>query len=853
VRRNTKVYESPEGTPRLGQLFVSGTSLGTVEPYVDVATLGVDVGTIPNYATRMTLIGGVRDGFAPNGTWNLTGKVGIGDVDVSADGQYLWFTNLHDRKLYRLDIGGGLVTPGDQLTAADVKGFDLPDPGCVGGVYRPWAIGVHRDGTIFVGGVCTAESGGTRANLEAVVYRFDPTAEVFGSSPVLRFRLDYTKGNAHLGATTGAAFANLNNRWYTWWETPSQSGLWYADRGAMPILSDIVFSDDGHMTLGFIDRMAQRAQTANSRNTGLPGRPAVTDWFWTAAGDILRACTADEQNWQIEPLKPFVTGRDCTINGVTYFTGKAWTGQQSGEQEFYNDTVINYSNTEWFGEQGHLEGALGGLATYPGATHVASTIYDPNSKIFTGGVRWFSQIDGGKRALPTLAAGDRELVAENSGSESFGKAGGIGDIEVLCSMTPVQIGNRIWFDTDGDGVQDPGEPPIAGVTVNLYDSEGTLVATTMTDSDGEYYFSSVSDGFEPYASYTIRLDNPQDYEVGGPLFGFQPSAPGATTAIAEDIDELIGSKAVVAGGSTYGVDAFPQMVVPPLAGGVIDHSFDAGFRVPSVSVGDLVWFDTNNDGIQDDGEPGIAGVTVSITTVDGSPVVDVFGVEVTTTTTDANGNYLFANLPPGQYTVTVTPPMGMSASPPDVGTDRSVDSSTESATSGVLESGDSDLTLDFGFHLPSVSVGDRVWFDLDADGVQDPGELGIAGVTLTITNADGSPVFDVFGNAVTTTTTDANGNYRFDYLPQGEYTVTITPPAGFVPTNVAAVTGNATSVNLTTNGTSDLTLDFGFRIPSVSVGDRVWFDTNNDGIQDAGEPGIAGVTLSITNASMVRR
>jgi hypothetical protein len=114
-----------------------------------------------------------------------------------------------------------------------------------------------------------------------------------------------------------------------------------------------------------------------------------------------------------------------------------------------------------------------------------------------------------------------------------------------------------------------------------------------------------------------------------------------------------------------------------------------------------------------------------------------------------------------------------------------------------------------------------VWIDTDRDGIKDAGESGIAGVTLSITKADGSAVTDVFGNAVTTTTTDAKGKYLFANLPVGSYKVTITSPSGYVATTALAgsdrtvdsSTGTATSVSLTTDGASDLTLDFGVVVP----------------------------------------
>jgi hypothetical protein len=456
------------------------------------------------------------------------------------------------------------------------------------------------------------------------------------------------------------------------------------------------------------------------------------------------------------------------------------------------------------------------FANLPLGTYVV-TVTDPDGFIPTepgDGSSKFDSSTGSATSSALTANGDEDLTLD------FGFV-----------VPMVSVGNFVWFDTNSDGIQDAGEPGLAGVTLTITTSTGGAVTdvfgnpvtTTTTDANGFYLFANL-----PLGTYVVTVTDPVGMEATKANQG------------ALDVDSSTGS----ATSSALTVD------------GDADLTLDFGFVAPRVSVGNFVWFDTNGDGIQSDGEPGIAGVTLTITNLDGSAVIDVFGNEVTTTTTDENGFYLFKDLPLGTYVVAVTDPVGMEATKANQGA-LDVDSSTGSATSSALTfDGDADLTLDFGFVAPRVSVGNFVWLDTNRDGIQGDGEPGIAGVTLTITNADGSEVTDVFGNAVTTTVTDANGLYLFANLPLGTYVVTVTDPAGFIATvpgdgssELDSSSGSATSSALTVDGSSDLTLDFGFVVPRVSVGNFVWFDTNRDGIQDDGEPGIAGVTLTITTST----
>ncbi|MDC4232303.1 SpaA isopeptide-forming pilin-related protein [Actinomyces sp. B33] len=288
-----------------------------------------------------------------------------------------------------------------------------------------------------------------------------------------------------------------------------------------------------------------------------------------------------------------------------------------------------------------------------------------------------------------------------------------------------------------------------------------------------------------------------------------------------------------------------------------------------VSVGDYVWEDVNRDGLQDKTDRPIAGVELTLVGPDGKQVTDVTGKPVGPVKTDDKGMYLFEALPvlkDGQkYTVKVTAPAGFIPTKDGQGWDRAKDSSAEAGqaeSTGLTKHGDKDLTLDFGYVRPRVSVGDYVWEDLDKDGVQDDGEPGIEGVTLELVGPDAKAVTDVFGTPVGPVKTDGKGMYLFEnlpVLPAGKhYTVKVTAPTGFVPTkdgqggdrakDSSAEAGKAESIDLVKDGDKDLTLDFGYIRPRVKVGDYVWEDLNKNGRQDSGEPGIKGVTLTLTDS-----
>ena len=378
-------------------------------------------------------------------------------------------------------------------------------------------------------------------------------------------------------------------------------------------------------------------------------------------------------------------------------------------------------------------------------------------------------------------------------------------------LFPYNIGDTVWNDLNGNGIQDANEPGITGVTVNLLDTNNQVINTTTTDSNGQYFFD-VDKG-----TYSVQVVPPTGYN-------FTKQFAGTDTTADSNINPSTGvSDSVVISSAN-------------------DLTIDAGLYQP-VTIGNFVWNDQNGNGLQDTNEPGITGVTVNLLGSDGTTVVD-------TTTTATDGSYSFTTTP-GTYSVQVVAPSGESFTSQYAGTDKTIDSnanvSTGTSEAITLASGATDNTIDFGLYQP-VTIGNFVWNDQNGNGIQDTNEPGIAGVTVNLLGSDGTSV-------VATTTTATDGSYSFTTAP-GTYTVQFVAPSGysFTTKNAAgSTTGNDSNANTTSgkadaitlaSGSSDNTIDAGLYLP-VTIGNFVWNDVNGNGIQDTNETGIQGVTVNL--------
>ncbi|MBN1667553.1 MAG: carboxypeptidase regulatory-like domain-containing protein, partial [Anaerolineales bacterium] len=420
-------------------------------------------------------------------------------------------------------------------------------------------------------------------------------------------------------------------------------------------------------------------------------------------------------------------------------------GLENVDVEIYNTSgdLITYTRTS---EAGFY--SFGGLAdgtytikvvpsTLPGAGSGLSNSIDPD----TVGT-------GDNQSSVTLSAGNRINLLQDFG---------------YIASTPNTLGGTIWEDRDADGVLDESNAGLAGVTVALLDADGNLLGTTTTDANGDYTFSGLPDG-----DYRVHVLD-QDGILNGYWHAIGPDAGDGSTDNNSQSDP-------------YAVS---------LSGGETHTLADFGYYREPASLGEVVWDDLDGDGIQDDGEPGLPGVQVTLTvTYPGGA-----GSLTLVTTTDANGYYSFDNLLLDEdydgagtsgvdepaYQISFATPAGYQASPTDQGGDDSADSDGTSVNNISLPAqGQSNDTVDCGFYQVS-RIGDTIWNDINANGLQDEPNAGIAGLRVYI-DSNGNDQYDV-GEPFDIT--DADGAYEIVVLASGAYTLrvdTTTVPAGLTLT-----------------------------------------------------------------------
>ncbi len=417
--------------------------------------------------------------------FDAIGKLGIGGISLSEDEETLWVVNLTARTLLEIRIGVPPVTP----TAADITVHPLPAPACSDGVFRPWAVKAYA-GQVYVGGVCSGELPYAGKNIDttdltAHIYRHDPNGAAGNFTEVFSFPLNYPRGrasNAGPGNRVSAAWLPWINEWSDIGPPvplPGQ-GPFGQTIYPQPMLTAIDFDVDGAILVAFNDRAGMQLGNRNystiATDTG--------EYDGVAAGDLLRVC--------VDPAAP--SGYSLENAGACpggLVGGSTNNRQGPGNGEFYNRDEYGTA---------HDEVTIGGMAVHYGQRQVITTAYDAllagqGGQVRSGGLRWFNAANGAFINAYTIFGTDQP-IGSPPGTRvrraTFGKSAGLGDLETFCDQAPIEIGNRVWLDANRNGVQDPDEPPIPGVTVELW-RNGQRIGVAVTDAEGTYYFRSGRD------------------------------------------------------------------------------------------------------------------------------------------------------------------------------------------------------------------------------------------------------------------------------------------------------------------------------------------------------------------------
>ena len=193
-----------------------------------------------------------------------------------------------------------------------------------------------------------------------------------------------------------------------------------------------------------------------------------------------------------------------------------------------------------------------------------------------------------------------------------------------------------------------------------------------------------------------------------------------------------------------------------------DH--DNTVLISQASISGYVWHDVDEDVVIDAGENGLNNVRVSL---QGS---DIFGNPINVTaTTDDDGAYAFTGLNPGAYTLNETQPDNFASTGASIGSNGGTLNGSDTVETIAITSGDQAVQYNFGEDF-GVSIGDRVWYDADRDGIQDDGEVGVEDVLVYLyrdTNADNAFTAGT-DTYVASMFTDATGDYQFDALTDGD-------------------------------------------------------------------------------------
>ena len=465
------------------------------------------------------------------------------------------------------------------------------------------------------------------------------------------------------------------------------------------------------------------------------------------------------------------------LSGKVYYDANESSSFDNGEDPFKDITV-------------ELIGADGSV--------VATTKTDADGNYsFTG-------LDAGTYTVKVTKAGD---IAELTQTEDpDGTKDNASGAITLNADNPVRenvnfgyikkhaISGNVYLDQNRDKTKNTGDIDLSGVTVKLLDKDGNVVGTTTTDKDGNYSFTGLNDG-----TYTVQVDKTgplADKEQTEDPSGKTDSRSQAITFTRTDPD------------------------VTNVNFGYADN----------YSIHGLVYRDGDRNETHGATEKGYANQTVELRDKDGKVVA--------TTTTDENGAYSFEKLPAGDYTVKVVKDGALT----DLDQTEDPDSTKDSASGVISLSNDHRTRTDVNFgYIANNSINGTIYRDGDRDGKKGDTEGRYSGVTVQLLDKD--------GKVIATTTTDKDGKYSFEHLPDGTYSVKVVKDGALTDTDQTGDPDNkldnaSEPITLDEKNPTKGDVDFGY-VPNNTIKGTVYRDDNRDKMINGDEPGLERVSVQL--------
>ncbi|BCU77641.1 SdrD B-like domain-containing protein [Luteolibacter sp. LG18] len=635
-----------------------------------------------------------------------------------------------------------------------------------------------------------------------------------------------------------------------------------------------------------------------TQGAGEPPLPNVDLVLTTSTGAILRVTTDTNGNWSasvppgttlvdVDETDPQFPADSTRTQGTdpTTVTAVATQAVSGGTNGYHVPAVITglvYLDVNGNGSRQVGEPGVAGVAVLlTDSLNNTRTVYTAADGTWVASVPPGSTTADISAADPNLPSGVVRTEGTNPTTvitvAGTGTSGGRDGFYLAATVT-----GHLYVDTNGNGVQDSGEPDLANVDVSITDSNGT-VQVVSTDSSGNWTASvppgatvvdvsqadpqfpaggTISQGTDPQTVNAVAGAStaavPVGYQILGTVTGHlyvdvnhngaqdtgEPDLSGIDVVVTDSAgnqqtvstNELgVWTASVRPGSTTADVDGsdpqFPAgasisqgtdpVSVTAVAGTTV-ASGDLGYYISTLVTG-TVFVDVNHNGTRDSGEPGLPGVSVVVT--------DSNGV-VNSVLTNNNGLWA-ASVAPGAVSSVISENGPAFPS----GFVRTAGSATGSATA---VGGTPASVGSTGYYFPGIISG-HLFSDTNGNGVEDPGEPGLANITVVITDSLNDPH---------TVETDANGNWTVS-VPPGTTTVEIDTADTDIPAGSVQTAGtNPTTVAVVSGQTTPADGSAGFYQPGTVAG-HLYRDTNGNGIQDSGEPDLAGVNVFVSDSNDV--